>query len=176
MAAKSNSDQVIKQLALLRALVGYLGQQNSAGWWDCTFLDSTGIRFLENVFPKTAQVAALRSTTLAACGVHDRALGKVGTYHLFRLPPAVEDQVEVSSENLKWTEVARALSTRESAMEALQSLSPTGINAPVGPVQIGTEPKLISANSIHELAAHYHSAFHQSIRCYPYFSADPHGR
>lgn len=85
---------VLQQLILLRLTVGYLGQGKQAGWWDCNFLDATGIRFLETTFPRTARAAALRSTTEAACSVHDKALGRIGSYHLFRLPPALEDLLE----------------------------------------------------------------------------------
>ena len=90
----TKSGQIIDQLALLRLVVGYLGQHKQSGWWDCDFLDGTGLRFLETVFPRTFRAAALRSTTEAACFVHDKALGRVGNYHLFRLPPALEDRLE----------------------------------------------------------------------------------
>ncbi|MCX5814139.1 MAG: BrxE family protein [Proteobacteria bacterium] len=84
--------KIIDQTVLLRLTVGYLGQRKQSGRWDCDFLDATGIRFLEATFPRTAWAAALRSTTEAACTVHDQALGRVGNSHLFRLPPALEEQ------------------------------------------------------------------------------------
>ena len=83
--------QIIEQFTQLRLVVGYLGGRKQSGWWNCDFLDATGLRFLETVFPRTARAAALRSTTEAACLVHDKALGRVGNYHLFRLPPSLED-------------------------------------------------------------------------------------
>jgi len=85
---------IIDQIVLLRLAVGFLGQQKQSGWWDCNFLDAIGIRFLDNTFPRTAWRAALRSTTEAACIVHDKAIGRVGNFHLFRFPPALEDQLE----------------------------------------------------------------------------------
>ncbi|MGC9976519.1 MAG: BrxE family protein, partial [Syntrophales bacterium] len=88
------ANQSLDQFALLRLVVGYLGQRKQSGWWDCDFMDATGIRFLEATFPRTACVAALRSTTEAACIVHDQALGRVGNFHLFLLPPTLEDQFE----------------------------------------------------------------------------------
>jgi hypothetical protein len=33
------------------------------------------------------------------------------------------------------------------------------------------EKKIVTNDSLKELAAHYHSAFHQGIRCYPYFAS-----
>jgi hypothetical protein len=73
------STPIIDRIITLRLAVGYLGQRKQAGWWDCDFLDATGIRFLETTFPRTAWAAALRSTTEAACIVHDQALGRVST-------------------------------------------------------------------------------------------------
>ena len=54
----TKSGQIIDQLALLRLVVGYLGQHKLSGWWDCDFLDATGLRFLETVFPRTFRAAA----------------------------------------------------------------------------------------------------------------------
>src|SRR5919106_215217 len=112
------SGQIVGQFALLRLVVGYLGQHKLSGWWNCDFLDATGLRFLETVFPRTARVAALRSTTEAACIVHDKALGRVGNYHLFRLPPALEDRLEHHIEKADWTEASKQIECRETAMDA----------------------------------------------------------
>ena len=38
-------------------------------------------------------------------------------------------------------------------------------------LQVGVEKKIVTNDSLKELAAHYHSAFHQGIRCYPYFAS-----
>jgi hypothetical protein len=46
------------------------------------------------------------------------------------------------------------------------------ITAPAGPVQIGVEKKILTRNSVSELAAHYGSAFTQGIQCFPYFASD----
>jgi hypothetical protein len=45
------------------------------------------------------------------------------------------------------------------------------VQAPEGPVQIGVERKILTNESLKELASHYHSAFKQGIYCYPYFAA-----
>ena len=83
----SPKSKSLKDLARLRCLVGYLGQKNQSGWWDCQFLDATGFRFLATTFPRTFHSAALRSTTEAARLVHDKAMGRTGTFHLFHMPP-----------------------------------------------------------------------------------------
>ncbi|MDR2550151.1 MAG: BrxE family protein [Desulfobulbus sp.] len=43
------------QFGTLRLVVAYFGQANQAGRWDCDFLDATGLRFLETIFPRTAR-------------------------------------------------------------------------------------------------------------------------
>lgn len=172
----AKSAQIIDLFVRLRLAVGYLGQRKMSGWWDCDMHDTTGLRFLENVFPRTFRAAALRSTNEAACRVHDQALGRVGSYHLFRLPPALEDHLEHDLAKMDWTEASKFIETREAAMKALKQLADTVVKAPPGPVQVGVERKILAATAIHELAAHYHSAFQDGIRCFPYFAPEKHAR
>jgi hypothetical protein len=172
----AKASQIIDQFALLRLLVGYLGQRKQSGWWDCEFLGPLGFRFLETVFPRTARTAALQSTSEAACTVHDRSLGRVGNYHLFRLPPALEDRLQQAIEELDWTAGAKQIESPETAMETLQRLADAVVKAPEGPVQIGVERRILTSTAIHELAAHYYSAFHDGVRCFPYFAPEKHGR
>lgn len=168
--------QIIDQLGLLRLVVGYLGQHKLSGWWDCDLLDATGLRFLETVFPRTARAAALRSTTEAACLVHDKALGRVGNYHLFRFPPALEDRLEHVIEKMDWSERGKEIASREAAMDVLKRLADAVVKAPPGPVQVGVERQILTVTGLHELAAHYHSAFQDGIRCFPYFAPEKHAR
>lgn len=165
-------NQSIDQIALLRLAVGYLGQQKQSGWWDCNFLDVTGIRFLEATFPRTAWAAALRSTTEAACIVHDQALGRMGSFHLFRLPPALEDQLEHAIDCIDWTSSRKQIESSDIAMGLLQQIGDAVIKAPAGPVQVGVANKILTNASIRELAAHYYSAFQDGIRCFPYFAPE----
>lgn len=166
------SIQIIDQIVTLRLVVGYLGQRKQSGWWDCDFLDATGIRFLEATFPRTAWAAALRSTTEAACTVHDQALGRVGNSHLFRLPPALEDQLEHALERMDWTEACRQIESCDAAMNMLKRIADAVIKAPTGPVQVGVVHRILTSTAFHELAAHYHSAFQDGIRCFPYFAPE----
>ncbi|MGE0682729.1 MAG: BrxE family protein [Candidatus Binatia bacterium] len=170
------SAKLIDQLALLRLLVGYLGQRKQSGWWDCDFLGPLGFRFLETIFARTARAAAVQSTSEAACTVHDRALGRVGNYHLFRLPPGLEDRLQQAIEKLDWNESTKLIESPDMAMETLQRLADAMVKAPEGPVQVGVERRILTSTSIHELAAHYHSAFREGIRCFPYFAPEKHAR
>src|SRR5688500_19324483 len=81
-------------LIRLRVLVGFLGEKKQHGWWDTSFLDATGRKFLETTFPRTAFEAALRSASEAARLVHDAQIGRVGAFHLFRLTVEAEDAIE----------------------------------------------------------------------------------
>lgn len=170
------TSQLIDHFAQLRLLVGYLGQRRQFGWWDCEFLGSLGFRVLETIFPRTARTAALQSTTEVACTVHDRSLGRVGNYHLFRLPPALEDRLQQAIEALDWSEAAKQIESPDIAMETLHRLADAIVKAPEGPVQVDVERRILTSTSIHELAAHYHSAFHDGIRCFPYFAPEHHAR
>jgi hypothetical protein len=61
-------------------------------------------------------------------------------------------------------------------MDALKKLSDAVVKAPSGPVQVGVERKILTSTAIHEVAAHYHSAFDNGIRCFPYFAPEKNAR
>lgn len=162
--SSATAHKALDEISLLRWLVAFLGGGKEANWWDCTFLNRTGISYLENTFPRSAHSAALHATIEAAQRVHDEALGRIGSFHLFRLPVLIEDRLlEIEAPN-------RLPESKESALAELSALADALIVAPEGPVQIGIEDRILTPTSIKELAAHYHSAFSQGIRCYPYFS------
>jgi hypothetical protein len=158
------------QLAKLRLLVGYLGEKKQCGWWNTGFLDGTGERFLELLFPRTALLAGPRSASEATRAVHDERILRTGTYHLFRLPVEIEDLLEeqVSLEALN--EWRFSMSDKESALTMLDNLAQFRLDAPEGPVQVGVATKILRKDSISELAAHYHSAMSRGRTCYPYFA------
>lgn len=157
---------LLTKLDRMRWIVALLGSKNNAGWWDCSFMEETGVKFLTNSFPRSAVSAAFHATSEAAQRVHDVALGRVGCYHLFRFPLTIEDRL------LEVRETEGNLLSKDHALVELASMADVSINAPDGPVQIGIEKKILTENSICELAAHYHSAFAKGTRCYPYFSAE----
>lgn len=155
----------LERIQRLRCLVGHLGSRKNAGWWDCSFMDETGIKFLSNAFPRSAANAAIQATSEAAQRAHDAALGRIGCFHLFRLPIQLEDQL---------SEIEPAWPTApafDQALAEIASLADALIDAPEGPVQLGVESRILTETSVRELAAHYHSAFSKQVRCFPYFSA-----
>lgn len=156
---------LIEKYISLRLAVGVLGQKAGAAWWDCNFMSETGLRFLLNTFPRSAESAAFNATCECARRLHDQELGRIGSYHLFRLPVGIEDMIAHAP-----TGVIAGM-TKESAMAKIGAIADARIVAPEGPVQIGVEKKILTDTAVQELAAHYHSAFERGIRCYPYFSA-----
>ena len=166
MKFRDSDSFLLSQIIRLRWLVGFLGSNRHSNWWDCRFIDETGIKFLARTFPRTAATAALNSTSEAAQKNHDGAIGRIGSFHLFRLPTSIEDHLTLNEKDLG------PVPTKQSAMEELETLADALIVAPAGPVQVGVEKKILSETSIREMAAHYYSAFQQGIQCYPYFSAD----
>jgi hypothetical protein len=166
----------LEQIIRLRLLVGFLGEKRQANWWDCGFLDPTGRRFLETTFPRTFAFASIRSTSEAARLVHDSRIGRVGVFHLFRLPVDVEDQVEAHISEPAYEYVGKVTSSQDAALDELIPLLESEIAAPEGPVQIGIPKRILTRTAISELAAHYHSAFKQGLQCFPYFAPDKNGK
>lgn len=160
----------------LRLVVGFLGEKRQAHWWDCGFLDDTGSKFLQTTFPRTFFFAAIRSATEAARLVHDSRIGRVGIFHLFRFPVDLEDQVEAHVSELSCGDTGRVALQWEGALEELGQFAESHLNAPHGPVQIGTPTKILTRTSISELAAHYYSAFKKGFQCFPYFASNTNDR
>src|SRR5260370_41584991 len=109
----SVASTAVRQMIRLRLLVGFLGERRQANWSDCSFLDPTGRRFLETTFPRTALNAALHSTSEAARIVHDSRIGRVGVFHLFRLPIDKEDKVEAHTSELTGANAPQYVDSRD---------------------------------------------------------------
>lgn len=169
MTSPSDALRHLADVNRLRWIVGLLGSKRHSGWWDCEFTSETGLKVLATIFPGSAFRAALTSTVSAAQRLHDEALGRMGCYHLFRLPPDLEDRLDGVA-----GDVAGELpASKDGAMEELMRLGDMSLTCPSGPVQIGVQRKILTDAAICELAAHYCSAFRQGVRCFPYFSSDP---
>ena len=166
----------IYQIIRLRLLVGFLGEKQVSNWWDCGFLDSTGLRFLKTTFPRSFLLAGIRSTTEAARLVHDSQIGRVGIFHLFRLPVDMEDRVEVHMSEAAGSWTKPAPSNRDDAFVELGEFAESRITAPSGPVQVGVPRKILTAAAASELAAHYHSAISGGFQCFPYFAPTTNGK
>ena len=104
----------------------------------------------------------------AARRLHDEHLS-VGSYHLFRLPEEVEQDLHVAMQSGVGEELAsQAPQSKEAALDALKQLASTGGTPGVGPMAIGGIKDLDSSDTLEAIAAAYLSAFTQDAKTYPY--------
>ena len=85
---QSNSD-----VSRWRVLVGYLGEHRQANWWSSSFLGRSSEAFLTPIFGNAVANARVVGVTEAARRVHDDAIGVGRTFHLFRLPETLEQEL-----------------------------------------------------------------------------------
>lgn len=158
-----------EQLIKIRLLVAFLGEKKQFGWWDTSFLDATGRGFLDRCFPRTAVYAGLRSTSEAACRMHDAAIGKVGVFHLFRLSAEKEQALDLRVGKTSQQEITSSIASRDHAMTEMQKIAGKDGKAVAGPVQIGREDEMTAPGSLRKIAESYLSAFQAGVQTIPYF-------
>ncbi len=163
---------MIAKLLQLRVLVGYLGEKDQFNWWDTAFLNKTGQKFLEVNFPRSAFAAGVHSVTEAARRLHDARIGRGRVFHLFRLPAVTEEKVHLELMNADSAPLLNAIQSRDEALEALKRIASSTVDAPDGPVQVGTLRRLLSDFAIEEMAKHYYDAFTSEKQTLPYFTVD----
>lgn len=168
----SDNKQIIIKLITLRSLVGFLGEKSQFNWWDTNFLSSTGLQFLAINFPRSAFSAGCNSVSEAARRLHDERIGKGGVYHLFRFPTSIEESIHKQLLDIDSNTLIPYLKDKETALNKLKSFISSSVNAPDGPVQIGTAKNMFSDSAIEELAKHYHNAFSDGKKCFPYFTGN----
>ncbi len=161
----------------LRALVLAMGESVQPAWWKTEFLNEAGFRFLERLYPRTSFQAAVHSAGKVACYVHDRAVGRVGVYHLFRLPYVIEAEMSrVSPDNDKAfvSQFRASLSRLDRLMVLIDSLCDgvTGESAVSGAQRLGTDKDLTNLTSLQNTAAVYRRAFAQNRPGFPYFTEE----
>lgn len=163
---------MIDKLLHLRILVGYLGEKDQGNWWDTSFLNKTGQKFLEINFPRSAFAAGVHSVTEAAKQLHDRRIGRGRVFHLFRLPATAEEKLHLELLNSDPSPFLKDIASSDQALIALKQLAGSTLDAPEGPVQVGTSKKLLSEFAIEEMAKHYLDAFSSGKQTFPYFNMD----
>ncbi len=163
----------------LRALVLALGESTAPAWWKTEFMNETGLRFLERLYPRTPFQAAVHAAGKAASDAHDRAVGRVGVYHLFRFPEFMETEMNrmpPDSDEGFFLGLRTALGRPEKLMELLAPLcGGTGTDASPGAKRIGTDKDLMTTAGFEKTASVYHHAFAQGKPGFPYFTAEPDG-
>ena len=165
----SQKQKSIQSFVQLRFIVGFLGEKEQCGWWDTAFLGSTGLRFSEINFPRSAVAAAGTSVVEAARRLHDSRIGKGGVFHLFRLPPAIEESVHRGLMQVDAEQVKQTITSRDTALAALREFAGETVDAPEGPVQVGSVKGILTAKAVEEVAKHYLDAFENDKMTFPYF-------
>lgn len=162
------STSPLQTVALARLLVGYLGEGAQYAWWPTKFYETSGRAFLEPVFSKTSRLAQYHGVLEAARRLHDEHLS-VGSYHLFRLPEEVEQDLHVIVQSSIGEGLANTtLASKETALDALRRLAGTGEMASVGPRVVGSIKDIGSTDTLKAISGAYLAAFKQNAKTYPY--------
>lgn len=149
-----------------RVLVGFLGERAQFGWWPTAFYESSGRLFLKPIFSRTPQVAQYHGVVEAARRLHDEHLS-VGTYHLFRLPEEIEQDLHVLVQTAgeEWSPAA-LYRDKQTALAMLTDMTGAAMKGGVGPVSIGNVRDI--ADRLTEIASVYCSAFSSNAQSFPY--------
>ena len=161
-------DSNLSNLFQLRILVGYLGERAQFAWWPTAFYEASSRLFLEPVFSRTSQLAQYHGVIEAARRLHDEHLS-VGSYHLFRLPEEVEQDLHNLVQSPEANEfVLQEMLNKDAALSTLRELGGNVSVESVGPTAVGNIGDLDSPNTVKAIAAAYLSAFNQGAKTYPY--------
>jgi hypothetical protein len=162
--------QLSRSICGLRIAVGYLGEKNQGGWWDSSFLNTTGFRYLALIFPKTTASAALTAASEAACKAHDERIGRGRVTHLFRLDEQRDAKIRAEITILNVGEI-ESLCSSEAALHFLAEFAGDAtLLKGAGPIQIGTVDDFDNSISLRRLAATYAEGFRTGTRVFPYFA------
>ena len=174
---QKQSQQKAWLLFQLRALVLALGEKAAPSWWKSEFMNETGFRFLARIYPRTFFKAAVQAAGRAASDAHDRAVGRIGVYHLFRLP----DSLELEISRLRWdseeefASMFRASFDDDSKLMDLLATICEGIEPDektVGAKKVGYDKDLFKISALKRIAGMYRQAFAQGNQCFPYFEIE----
>lgn len=161
-------------LLQLRLFVGFLGERSQFGWWLTEFYSQSSEIFLQPVFTATTQLARYQGVVEAARRVHDEHLSS-GSYHLFRLPEEVEQDLHLMLQNDAGRLVVEQIpQQREHALAALSQIAGSTVQVGTvheGPVAMGSSADLRAAATCAAMASAYHLAFSGGRRTYPYLVA-----
>lgn len=161
-------ESYLPTLLQMRMLVGFLGERAQCAWWPTAFYEASSRLFLEPVFSKTSRLAQYHGVLEAARRLHDEHLS-VGSYHLFRLPEEVEQDLHAIVQSSAGEELAsQTPQSKEAALDALKCLATTSGTASVGPTAVGSINDIDSTDTLMAIAAAYLSAFAQDAKTYPY--------
>ncbi len=156
----------------LRLLVGILGEKTRFGWWQTGFFDPTSQAFLAPVFVKTALLSCYHGVVEAARRVHDEGLS-VGSYHLFRLPEEMEQDLHAEMcAGVPETFLKAATGDRDPGLALLRELggSPQKATSASGPILLGSMLEFSDKEMLQRIARVYLDGFSGGAKPIPYLS------
>lgn len=154
-----------------RLLVGYLGERAQFAWWPTAFYEASSRLFLEPVLAKTSDLAQYHGVLEAARRLHDEHLS-VGSYHLFRLPEEMEQDLHILAQASSAAEyLLQSVSSRDAALNALGELAGGVLLNGVGPIGVGALASINAPKTVQSIAAAYNWAFKHDVKTYPYLVA-----
>ena len=161
-------ESYLSTLLQMRLIVGFLGERAQCAWWPTALYEASSRLFLEPVFSKTSRLAQYHGVLEAARRLHDEHLS-VGSYHLFRLPEEIEQDLHAMVQGGGGEELASQVAqSKEAALDALKRLAVASGNSSVGPIAVGNIGEVDSADTLKAIATAYLSAFNQNAKTYPY--------
>lgn len=162
------TEPYLTTLLQMRLLVGFLGERAQHAWWPTAFYESSSRLFLEPVFSKSSRLAQYHGVLEAARRLHDEHLN-VGSYHLFRLPEEVEQDLHATVQSSIGEDLtSQATQNKEHALETLAKLAASKSLSSLGPTAVGSIKDLDSSDTLQVIAAAYLSAFTHNAKTYPY--------
>lgn len=162
------TESYLSTLFQMRLLVGFLGERAQFGWWPTAFNETSSRSFLEPVFSKTSRLARYHGVLEAARRIHDEHLS-VGSYHLFRMPEEIEQDLHALVLSSLGDELAAKVpQKKEEALEAMRHLSPQDAKVSEGPTAVGGIKDIDSPDVLKAITGVYLSAFSRDARAYPY--------
>jgi hypothetical protein len=162
------ASSTLPTLLQLRLLVGFLGERAQFAWWPTAFYESSSRLFLEPVFSRTLRLAQYHGILEAARRLHDEHLS-VGSFHLFRLPEEIEQDLHVLLQSSVGEHLGgEALKSKGAALDALKSLAPISVKSGEGPTAVGSISDIETGDVPRAIAAAYQFAFSRNAKSYPY--------
>ena len=165
---------LIELIARTRVLIGYLGESNQFNWWSSSFYTPSSMAYLSPIYPRTVFLAQYNGVCEASRKIHDEHIGIGKTYHLYRLPDAIERNVFKCIQGQQIEDTLKIASQSiESAINALNDLLETAgnlekIERNEGPINIGNYHNKNLESAVLKMIAHYLDAFENDYKCYPY--------
>ncbi len=161
----------IEKLAMLRAIIGYLGERDQFAWWQSSFFAPGSRAFLQPIVGRTQLLAQCTGVTRAAVLIHDERIGVGNVYHLFRLPEDIEQAVHrmIQDPNIG-DRITAKVASKDAALKHLHTEAVSTTGGGIGPTRVGGLHNLRDGNHWRIVAAHYLQAFSRGAETYPYFA------